>query len=77
MPGILGGDDKERVRQRASLTLHRNLALTHGFEQRTLGARGGPVDFVRQHQLRENGTRVEAERVGRLVEYGDAENIRR
>ena len=39
LDGILGGDHEERVRQHVPDVVHRDLALGHGFEQGTLGAR--------------------------------------
>jgi len=42
---------------------HRDRFLLHGFEQRRLGFRRGAVDFVRQHEIGEHGTRLEAPRL--------------
>ena len=42
----------------------RDLTLLHGFEEGCLNLGGGPIDFVREDQVRKNGTLLDA--VGRL-----------
>src|SRR6478672_333019 len=61
LDGVLGGGDDERVGKRTWLTFDADLPLLHRLEQRRLGLRRGPVDFVGQQQVGEDRTRVELE----------------
>ena len=48
---VLGSQDEERFGQRTSLTADRDLVLLHRFEQRRLGLRRSPIDFVGQNHV--------------------------
>ncbi len=73
--GVLGGDDKEWLGQGSGLTLHRDLAFSHGLQQGTLGTRRGAVDFIRQQQLGENRARVKRETGVVAVVYRHAQDV--
>jgi hypothetical protein len=55
--GILRGQDKKRPFQPMRHPVHRHLALAHRLQQRRLRARRGPVDFVGQQNVGEDGAR--------------------
>ena len=55
----------------------RDLRLFHRLQQSRLGLRGGAVDFVGQHQLREDRARAELELDVLRVEDADAGHIAR
>ena len=57
------------------LAVDRDLALLHRLEKRGLGLRAGPVDLVRQQDLREDRPRTELELVDLLVEGADARHV--
>ena len=58
---VLRGDDQERRLERVGLAVDRHAPLGHRFEQGRLRARRGPVDFVGQHDLREDRTGAKLE----------------
>ena len=70
---ILRGQHEERIRQRIVAPAHRHFALLHRFEHGGLGFGRGPVDFVRQNHVRENGPFQEPElaRVGGRILVDD------
>ena len=74
---ILGGHDEERAGQRMGLSVRSHLSLFHCFKQSTLGLRSGSVDLIGKHQVREDRTRMEAERVLAPVVNGYTGNVRR
>jgi hypothetical protein len=59
------------------LTVERDLVFLHCLEQCALRLGRGAVDFIREHQLRKDGTALKAEFAGFAVEYRDPEHIRR
>ena len=59
------------------MTVKRNLVFLHRFQQRALCFGRGAVDFVREHQLREDGTALKAEFAGFPIEDGHAEHVSR
>jgi hypothetical protein len=74
---ILRGDDEEWLGQRHRLAVERDLVFFHRLEQRALRLGRGAVDFVRQHQLREDRAALETKFAGLAVEYRHPEHIRR
>ena len=74
---VLGGQHDERVGQATGGALDRDLALLHRLEERRLRARRGPVDLVDEQDVREHGTRHEAEAPGPLVEDARAGHVAR
>ncbi len=48
---VLGGDHKERRRQRMGCAVDGNLSLVHGFKQRRLGAWRSAVDLVGKQKM--------------------------
>ena len=72
---ILGGDQEKRRCQFIVVSVGGHLPLGHGFEQGGLGARRGAIDFVGQHDLREERAGPELE-LGRLrIENGAAGDV--
>ena len=57
------------------LAVHRHLPLAHGFQQRALRARRGPVDLVGQHDIGEDRAAVESEFLRAAVEHAAAGNV--
>ena len=57
------------------LPFDRNLPLIHRFQQRGLRARRGPVDLVRQKQVRENRTFAKEKRAFLRRINGGAEDV--
>ena len=53
---VLGRQHKERFGKLSRLGAHGDRPLLHGFQQRTLGSGGGPVDLVREHQVGKDRT---------------------
>ncbi|MBP1740541.1 MAG: hypothetical protein H6Q48_2834 [Deltaproteobacteria bacterium] len=51
--------------------------LLHGLEQTGLGPRHGPVDFVNEHDIGQNGSRTELEFGVLLIEELNSHHIRR
>src|SRR5437763_10695046 len=51
---ILRGDHEERLRQRLRFSVHTDLRLIHGLEERGLRPRRRAVDFVGKHDVRKN-----------------------
>ena len=77
---VLRRHDEERLDQLAQFAARGDLVLLHGFEQGRLGLRRRAVDFVRQHQVREDRPALELELAppaGHLHDDVRAENIRR
>ena len=58
-------------------SLDADLAFVHGLEQRGLGARGGPVDLVRQQHVGEDRTPPEAQTPVPGIQDLGAENVGR
>jgi hypothetical protein len=75
--GILRRDHEERLGQGTRLALGRDLPLFHRFEQRRLRLRARAVHLVREHQLGEDRSGMEAELPGRGLEHRDAEDVGR
>src|SRR5438067_743400 len=67
--GILRRNDQKRWLKNVSLPIDGDAALGHRFEQRGLGARRGPVDFIREDRLGKDraGTELEFRRL--LIEH--------
>ena len=74
---VLRGDHEEGFGQRHGLAVQGHLPLLHGFEQRALRFGRCAVDFIRQHQLREDRATLKAELAGVAIEDRDAEDIGR
>jgi hypothetical protein len=74
---ILRGDHEERLGQRHRLPIERDLMLFHGLEQRALRLRRGAIDFVGQHQLRENRTALKAELTRVAIVHRHTEHVGR
>ena len=72
---VLSRDDKERPLEDARRAFDRDLAFTHGFEERGLGARRGPVDLVGQDDVREDRSGHELESQLLLVEDARAGDV--
>ena len=67
---ILRRQHEERIGQTMALVAERDLALLHRFEQGALHLGGRAVDFVREHEVRENGAVLGAEgAVARVVDH--------
>jgi hypothetical protein len=75
MGGIAGRDYEKRRRQRVRRPVGRDLALLHGFEQRALRLGGCAVDFIGEHELREDRSLVKLEAAAVAMEHGNAEHI--
>ena len=77
--GVLGGEDKKRIRQHMGLAEHRDPAFLHRLQQGALRFRAGPVDFIRQHQIGKNRTRLEHKcpALGRFLEHRIPRDIAR
>jgi len=76
MRGVARRDNEERRGQRVRRAVGRDLSLLHRLEQRALRLRRRAVDFVREHQLREDRSLVELEASAIAVEHGHAEHVR-
>ena len=72
---VLRREDEERRGQGARRAVHRHLPLGHRLEQTALGARGGAVDLVGEHEVREERTRLEDELPAALLVDGDAGDV--
>jgi hypothetical protein len=59
--GVLRGQHDEGRIERIRLSLHRDLAVTHGFQKRALGSRRGTVDLVGQDDVGKKRTGLENE----------------
>ena len=75
--GVLRGDNQKGRRQRHSNLVHGQLPLGHSFQQSRLGARRGPVDFIGQHDLGDDGAGPKLELPAFLVIVVDAGDVRR
>ena len=64
---VLRGDDHERRRQGVGAPVDGDLALLHRLEQRRLRLRRGAVDLVGEHDVGEQRTGLEPERLGRAL----------
>ena len=73
---VLRGHDDERIGQGVALVADGDLALLHGFEQRALHLGRRAVDFVCQHQIREDWTELGAELARLLIVDHGADQIR-
>ena len=58
---VLGRHHHKKGRQLVGLPCHRDLAFLHGLQEGSLDFGRGPVDFVCQDQVREDGPLVEPE----------------
>ncbi len=72
---VLRGDDEEGFGQRHGLAVEGDLMLFHGLEQCTLRLGRGSIDFIGEHQLRENRAALKPELAGLAVENGHAQHI--
>ena len=72
---VLGCEDNEDRRQRATCAINCHLSLLHGFEQGRLGFSGGTVDFVCQQKIRENRPAHHPEFLRLQVENARARDI--
>ena len=72
---VLRRNHHERLLQRMGLIVHRNLRLTHRFQQAALCFRGRPIDLVGEDDVGENRTRHEFKRLLLAVEDRDADDI--
>ena len=75
--GVLGGDHHEGRVEGVRVPVDRDLAIAHRLEQRALGAGGRPVDLVGQHQVGEDGPRVERKLTRARVQHRDPHDVRR
>jgi len=66
---VLRRNHEEQIRQVAALAVHAHLVLSHRFQQGRLRPRRGAVDFVREHDVRENRPLVEVELLVPLAEH--------
>jgi len=73
--GILCCDHEKRLRQRERAAVDGNLSFVHGFEESGLGARGGAINFVSQHDVGEDGPLPEFEFARFGIVDADAEHI--
>ena len=73
--GVLGGDDENRPVEVVGGAIDGDLAFTHHFKERRLGARGGAVDFVGEEDVGEGGAGDEGELALLLVVDGDAGDV--
>ena len=60
---VLRGEHEERLRQQVGGVGDRDPALLHRLQQRALCLRGGAIDLVGEHQVREQRARFEAQRL--------------
>ena len=74
---VLRGEDHERRGHLARHAVDGDLSLLHRLQQRGLRLGGGAVDLVGEHDLRHHRAGPELELARRLVEDGDARDIRR
>ena len=65
---VLRGDHHERRSQRVGLGVHRDLPFLHALQQRGLRLGAGSVDLVAEHDVGEDGARLELEITALLVE---------
>ena len=72
---VLRRDQEERPLQRVNRAVHGHLPFRHRLQERRLGARGGPVDLVRQHDVREERPAAELELGGLGIEHRCAGNV--
>ena len=67
---ILGREDQERLLELQALVAERDLLLLHRLEQRGLHLRGGAVDLVREHEVREQRAALRREgSIARVVDH--------
>ena len=57
--GVLGRDDHEWFGEFVAVAVHGDHAFAHGFEERGLGSRAGPVDLVCEDDACEEGATLE------------------
>src|SRR5215217_882854 len=74
---ILCRNHHEWLTERMCLVIHRDLGLAHSLKQAALSLGCRPVDFVCQHDVRENRTGHELEGLFLSIENGYADDIRR
>ncbi len=72
---ILRRDDEERIRQFARGAVDGDLLFGHRLEQGALRFRRRAVDLVGQHELGEQGPRVELERAALALVHAHADNV--
>ena len=75
LDGILGSDDHEGRRDWMSRSVHGDSALLHDFKHGRLGTRGGPINFIGEHEVREYGPRMEFELTPTLMEDRHSRHI--
>src|SRR6266700_2836693 len=73
---VLGRHHHERHAELVGGAVDGDLALLHGLQQRRLGLGRGPVDLVAEHDVGEDGARLELEVAALLVEDADAGHVR-
>src|ERR1700727_136224 len=60
---VLGGENREPLRQLSRNAVARHLALFHAFEQRRLRARRHAVDLIDQQKISKDRARVKRESI--------------
>ena len=75
--GVLCGDDHEGRVEAVDDAVDADVALVHGFEERSLGARGCSIDLIGEDEVGEDGPWFEGKLCGVAIEDGDAQEIRR
>ncbi len=74
---VLGREHEERLAQEKRLATDRDLLLLHRFEQSGLDLRRRAIDFVRQHEVREQRALLRIELLRALVEHHRADHVGR
>lgn len=74
---VLRRDDEERAREHGGDSLNGELVLFHGFEERRLGAWGGAVDLIGEHDLGDEWAFAKYELAQLLVVVVDAGDVGR
>ena len=74
---VLRCEDEERARQRARLSVDRDLPFGHGLEERALRSRHRPVDLVDEQDVREDRPGLEREDTLSLVVHQEARHVGR
>ena len=74
---VLGGQHPEGLGQDKCLVTDRDLAFLHGFQQRALDLRRGPVDLVGKQHAGDDGARADVKCAGRRPVDLGARQIRR
>jgi hypothetical protein len=71
----LRGEDEEWIRQLEAVALDRDLPLLHRFEQRRLGLRRSAVDFIREHDVGEDGAGAQRKRAVPRIQHVSAGDV--